>query len=148
MRGCSGETGRTAVGGELYDAGAVTGLADQHAAARRDLAHQLRLRLLVLGPDERRRRLRVAALHDGEAAASEAGAAEPRAEDAGCLEEDLVQLDHLLAPAFIVQYGAATRCRDQLAKLTKISTSPRISSLDNSLHLREVVLSSPSEIFF
>jgi hypothetical protein len=128
MRGCSGETGRTAVGGELYDAGAVTGLADQHAAARRDLAHQLRLRLLVLGPDERRRRLRVAALHDGEAAASEAGAAEPRAEDAGCLEEDLVQLDHLLAPAFIVQYGAATRCRDQLAKLTKISTSPRISS--------------------
>lgn len=81
-----------------YDARGVPGLADQHAAIRGDPGDQLGLGLLVLGTDVRGRILRALALHDRQAAAPEAGAAEPGAEDAGGLEQDLVQLDHLFAP--------------------------------------------------
>jgi len=131
-----------------YDARGVPGLADQHAAILGDPGHQLRLCLLVLGCDVRGRLLGAVALHDRQAAAPEAGAAEPGAQDPGGLQEDLVQLYHLFAPAFVVEYGATTRCRDQLPKFLQVPTSPCISALSNPLHFRKVVLSSPGKIFF
>lgn len=99
-----------------YDARGVPGLADQNTAIRGDPGDQLGLGLFVLGTDVCSRILRAVALHDGQAAAPEAGAAEPGAEGAGGLQQDLVQLDHLFAPTFVVEYGAATRFRDQLSK--------------------------------
>ena len=81
-----------------YDMRRVSRLADQHTAIRRDLAHQLRLGLLIFRTDKCCCLLCLAAVHDGEAAAPETSATEPRAKDAGGLQEDLVELYHLFAP--------------------------------------------------
>lgn len=81
-----------------YDARGVPGLADQHAAIRGYPGDQLGLGRLILGRNVRGCFLGAVALHDRQAAAPEAGAAEPGAEDARGLQEDLVQLYHLFAP--------------------------------------------------
>jgi hypothetical protein len=93
----AGSTASGTVVGQ-YDARGVAGLTDQHTAIHRDPADQLGVGLLVLGPDVLHGLLRVVRLHNGEAAAPEAGTAEPSTQDARGLQQDLVQLDHLFAP--------------------------------------------------